>query len=46
MEAIRALDRLQREFETSLGAAKLTIACGTVKRAEQICASAAERSSG
>lgn len=46
MQAIRALDGLQRDFEASLGAAKLTAACGIVKRAEQICASAAEKSSG
>jgi DNA-binding MarR family transcriptional regulator len=44
MQAIRALDRLQREFETNLGTAKLTATCGVVKQAEQICANAAEKS--
>lgn len=45
MQAIRVLDRLQRDFETSLGSAKLSAACGVVKRAEQICANAAEEES-
>jgi DNA-binding MarR family transcriptional regulator len=42
MRVIRALDRLQRDFEKSLGAPKLAAACGTIQKAEQICASAVD----
>ncbi len=43
MHVIRALDKLQRDFETLIGSAKLAAACHAVKGMEQICAEIAAK---